>query len=337
MDMPRSLTILREACAENDVAFDVVDTFSGFVARISKGNGSHLVGAAGIGIYPVNRAAPFGIARDKAFTHYVLSRAGINVPEGDHFFVSAPKEGWRRPKGKEPADALAFARRISDGYATPLVAKPNSGKGAKLVSFIRSESALSRALDAISAIDDIAVVQRFIEAPEFRLFLVDGEIAFAYEKARATVAGDGNSSVRALVQTQPARDPSFSPLESDFLKSQLEARGLSMASVLPAGEVLATDFIANISASGRFDGFVAPQPALRSWAGDVAKAVSLRVTGLDVFSCSKLRDPADIIVTDVNGAPNLGTLYDLGHKRLVLDVWKQILQKTFDDSWPEGF
>jgi hypothetical protein len=76
---------------------------------------------------------------------------------------------------------------------------------------------------------------------------------------------------------------------------------------------------------------------LRDWARKLAGTVSLRVTGLDLFSRSELADVNDIFVTDVNGSPNLGTLYDLGHRELVLEVWRSILDKTFDNSWPEGF
>ena len=61
------------------------------------------------------------------------------------------------------------------------------------------------------------------------------------------------------------------------------------------------------------------------------------MTGIDVFSRSELTDPSDFIVTDVNGAPNLGTLYDLGYRDLVMGVWRDILRKTFDEPWPEEF
>jgi hypothetical protein len=68
-ELPKSLKILGEACERDAISFAVVDNFSGFVARLSKDGKSVLAGAAGIGVYPLNRAAPFAIARDKAFTH----------------------------------------------------------------------------------------------------------------------------------------------------------------------------------------------------------------------------------------------------------------------------
>src|SRR5580693_5823804 len=174
METPKSLAILKEACARNNVSFEVVDGFSGFVARIGRSGKSLLVGAAGIGIYPLNRAAPFAVARDKAFTHYVLDRAGFKVPQGEHFFLN-PQGDYVRPPGRERADAVSFALTLSDNFAKPLIVKPNSGKGAKLVTFVRSEGNLGAALDAIAEIDDVALIQSFVDAPEYRLFLIDGE------------------------------------------------------------------------------------------------------------------------------------------------------------------
>ncbi len=113
------------------------------------------------------------------------------MPEGEHFFLNPPPDRYDRPPGRDRADALAYAVTLSGGYARPLVVKPNSGKGAKPVTLIGSEAELSAALDAIAREDDLALIQRFVDAPEFRLFLVDGEIAFLYRKSRSAIVGDG--------------------------------------------------------------------------------------------------------------------------------------------------
>jgi glutathione synthase/RimK-type ligase-like ATP-grasp enzyme len=333
MEIPKSLAILKTACDENNIAFRLEDEFSGFVARVSKGNKSYLSGAAGVGVYPINRGAPFAVARDKAFTHYILTRAGFHVPEGGHFFLTAQGD-YVRPPGRERDDALRFAARLSDAYRRPLVIKPNSGKGAKLVTLVRSESETPTALNDIAEIDDIALIQSFIDQPEYRLFLVDGEIAFCYRKARTTIEGDGQ---RTIGQLCLAAQPAFNLRQSGYLQAEMLSRGLSEHSILPEGQTLAVDFVSNISASGRFAGFLKPSTTVREWAKRLARTVSLRVTGIDVFSRSGLVDSEDFIVTDVNGAPNLGTLYDLGHRDLVMDVWRSILRKTFDEPWPEEF
>ena len=334
-EIPKSLSILRNACARDGVAFVIVDGFSGFVARLTKGARSCLVGAAGIGVYPINRAAPFAIARDKAFTHYVLRQAGFGAPVGEHFFLRPPGR-YDRPPGRERSDALHYATKLSDGFARPLVAKPNGGKGAKLVAFVRDEGGLDAALDRIGEVDEIGLVQAFIDAPEYRLFLVDGEIAFAYAKSRATIRGDGTTAIHGLCNAL-AQAPHDPLADSHFFRSQLETRGLTLDSVLAAGKEIPTSFVSNISAGGRFAGFFEPTSDLKFWARKLARAVSLRVTGIDVFSPSRLANLDDIVVLDVNGSPNLGTLFDLGHHDLVFEVWRTILRKTFDEAWPEGF
>jgi glutathione synthase/RimK-type ligase-like ATP-grasp enzyme len=338
-ETPKSLSILRDACARNGVAFTVLDGFSGFVARITKGTKSCLVGAAGVGVYPINRAAPFAIARDKAFTHYVLKQAGFSVPIGEHFFLHPPGPQYDRPPGRERSDAIRYAGKISDGFARPLVVKPNGGKGAKLVAFVRDQPGLNAALDRIAAIDEIALVQSFLDAPEFRLFLIDGEIAFAYAKLRATIRGDSTTPVRILLGSlsRPGPELGVSFADSLFFRSQLAERGLTLDSVLAAGTDIPVDFVSNISAGGQFAGFLEPREDLKHWARNLAQAVSLRVTGIDIFSPSKLANVDDIVVIDVNGSPNLGTLFELGHRDLVFGVWQTILSKTFDEPWPEGF
>jgi cyanophycin synthetase len=327
---PKSLAILREVCAKEGVAFEFVDTFSGWIARIAKQDKAFLVGAAGFGIYPINRAAPFGVARDKAFTHFLLSGAGFSVPEGEHFFLKERAQ-YIRPPGRARSDAFEYAESLSSRYHLPLIAKPNAGKGAKLVTFVHNETDLEAAFNAIALEDEIALVQRFIDQPEFRLFLIDGEIVFAYAKSRAEITGDGKTTIADLCAAAKADSA------STFVKAQLATRGLTPESRLEAGKTLAVDFVSNISANGRLAGFVEPTASLRSWARRIARTVSLRVTGIDVFSRSRLGEPEDIVVTDVNGSPNLGTLYDLGYRDLVFDVWGTILRKTFDEAWPEGF
>jgi len=340
-ELPKTLAILREACETSGVGFEVVDSYSGFVVRLTKAGHSFPVCASKLSVYPINRATSASIARDKTWAHYVLEAGGYRVPPGDYFFLKTPRAGWERPPGRERADAFAYATRISEGYAKPLIVKPNAGTGAHFVLFVTSEIDLRHALDVITGEDEIALVQSFVDEPEFRLFLVDGEIMFIYRKTRASITGDGLANVRELCAALAAgaRKPIDLKvlLGSPFLAWRLRSRGMTLESILPKGETLQVDAVSNISAGGRFTGFIAPNDALRAWARGIARTIGLRVTGIDAFSRSELSDPADIIVTDVNGSPNLGTLHDMGHKKIVQDVWKHILHKTFDEPWPQGF
>jgi cyanophycin synthetase len=340
-ELPKTLAILREACDASGVGFEVVDSYSGFVVRLTKGPHSFPVCASKLSVYPINRATSASIARDKTWAHYVLEAGGFRVPPGDYFFLKAPRAGWERPPGRERADAFTYAARISDNYTKPLIAKPNAGTGAHFVSFIASETDLRHTLDVITGEDEIALVQSFVDQPEFRLFLVDGEIMFIYRKTRASIVGDGLANIRELCAAlaSGSRKPLDAKvlLASPFLAWRLRARGLTLESILPTGEALQVDAVSNISAGGQFTGFIEPSQPVRDWARGIARTIGLRVTGIDAFSRSELADPSDIIVTDVNGSPNLGTLHDMGHKTIVQDVWKHILHKTFDEPWPSGF
>src|SRR5262249_32976263 len=160
----------------------------------------------------------------------------------------------------------------------------------KLVSFVTGEAELDRALDGIAAYDFIALVQEFLDRPEFRLFLVDGEIAFAYRKERPAVTGDGTASIRELC-ARGGHDH-----ESPYLRPELAVTGLAVDDALPCGTTISVGMVSNISAGGRFSDFIEPSDRLRRWCRALSRTVSLRVTGLDVFSESALADPADIVV-----------------------------------------
>ncbi len=251
----------------------MVDTYSGFVARIAKGGRSYPVCASKLSVYPINRATAASVARDKTFEHYVLAGGGYAAPPGDYFFLQPPRAGWSRPPGRERADGVAFAARLSDGYAQPLIVKPNAGTGARLVHFVTGEAELHAALDAVAREDEIALVQSFVDRPEFRLFLVDGEIMFGYRKTRASIAGDGRRSVCELCAALGSHKQAGAILDSPFLAWRLARRGLTRQSVLPAGERLQIDAVSNISAGGQFTGFVALSDVLRDWARGLARTV----------------------------------------------------------------
>ncbi|HLF24285.1 MAG TPA: hypothetical protein VI565_10225, partial [Burkholderiales bacterium] len=329
--LPKPLQILSDICAQDGIAFEVLDGYSAHVARISKGGRSFLTGAGKVNIYPLNNAAAVTIARDKAFTHYVLREAGFAAPRGAHFFLTKERGRYRRPPGREHDDALRYAAELSRGFTLPLIVKPNTGSSAKLVTYVRSEAELRAALDEIAQDDEACIVQEFIEAPEFRLFLLDGEVAFCYRKTRALLTGDGQTSVRELFARMKGKPPSDA-----FLRHRLEKRSLTLESVLPAGAIIEADFVANISAGGLIAGFHEADADLRVWARKLARATKLRVAGIDVFSVSELRNLDDAIVTDVNGSPNLTTLHDLGHHDLVWNIWREILAKAFGKAESGG-
>jgi cyanophycin synthetase len=321
MKLPPSLEILRAVCAQRGLIFENMDPFSGYLARIvcPRTKAFFFAGSGTIPAYPGNDGVLTAIANDKAFTYALLPRLGLRAPEGEYFFLR-DEFSDQRPPGKElDAAARYLDRHFAQTHAPPLVIKPNRLSHARAVSLARDAAEAMADLKGIAALDLIGHVQKLIDDPEFRLFIVKGEIIFAYRKGRPQILGDGRATIAALL-TRAGR-----AVNPRYIAYRLSAAGLGPQSVLAEGAVLPVDFIANLSARGDFLGFVEPCEALRDWARHLHAALPLHVMGVDVFSRSALGAPEDFIVTDINASPALTTLAGLGQKAMVAAAWDRIL------------
>lgn len=322
--LPRSLSILADVAAEAGYAIEVLDRFSGYLVGIvdPRTGRRFLSGTGPMPAFSGNDMVLGALCRDKAFCHQLLEADGFAVPEGEHFFVSPARRDCR-PAGREASDAIAFARRLSGDFARPLVVKPNSGARAQHVHLATDVTSLRRHMQAITAHDPICLIQALIDAPEFRLFMVGGRVAFCYAKARPVAIADGVATVSALL------DAAGEGMDRDFVAADLRRRGLAMTSVPAAGTRLQLGFVANISNTGQFAGLVEVPPSVADWAARLHRSLPLEVMGVDVFSASGLADADDLVITDVNGSPALATLHDLGYRDLVREVWRSILARHF--------
>jgi D-alanine-D-alanine ligase-like ATP-grasp enzyme len=326
--LPLPLEILREICERHGLLFSVVDDFSGHLAKVRcpRTGRFFLTGTGSLAAYPGNDSILAGIARDKAFASSLLKELGIAVPEGDYFFLNSDFID-QRPGGKELDAAELYLAAHFARSDTPLVIKPNHLSRGRFVTLARNVAEGMADLTAMAAKDAIGHIQLLLDAPEFRLFIVEGEIVFCHARGRSFVTGDGRRSLRDLLHTGGIQKL----CDARYLAHAMSVRGLTMESVLPAGERLSVSFITNLSASGALLGFVEPGDALRAWARRFYEGFPLAVMGLDVFSTSSLEDPTDIVVTDVNATPGLTQIYEHGHHDVVARVWERILEIPFRD------
>ena len=124
------------------------------------------------------------VASDKSLTNRLLDSAGLPVPRAD---VVDSEDG-----------AVAVARRL--GY--PCVVKPldgNHGRGVHLD--LRSEAAVRAAFHgalAQSRAGDV-VVESYVAGNDYRCLVIGGKVAAIAERVPASVTGDGEHTVRQLV------------------------------------------------------------------------------------------------------------------------------------------
>ncbi len=131
------------------------------------------------------------VASDKSLTNRLLDSAGLPVPRAD---VVDTEEG-----------AVTVARRL--GF--PCVVKPldgNHGRGVHLD--LRSDDAVRAAFHGALAQSrsGVVVVETYVAGNDYRCLVIGGRVAAIAERVPASVVGDGEHTVRELVDIANA-DP----------------------------------------------------------------------------------------------------------------------------------
>jgi len=181
------------------------------------------------------------IAADKQLAKQLLARAGIPVADG----VTARS-------AEEAAAALAE-------IGGPVVIKPLGGsQGANLTVGVRTAGEAAAAYAKAAAISEAVLVEPLVPGTDYRVLVIDGQIAAAAQLRPASVTGDGVHTIGQLVataNTDPRRGVGHSreltviTLDADAL-SHLDALGLDDHSVPKAGQVVTLRRNANLSTGG---------------------------------------------------------------------------------------
>ena len=239
------------------------------------------------------------IASDKSLTNQLLSAAGLPVPRAE--VVETEDE------------AAAAAARL--GF--PVVVKPldgNHGRGVGLnlldEAAVRSHFAEAKRQ---SRGGDV-VVETYITGNDYRVLVIGGTLAAVAERVPASVTGDGEHSVRQLVETANA-DPRrgighekvLTRIRLDEAAEALVAeQGLGLDDVPPAGTRVKLALTGNMSTGGTsIDRTMEAHPDNVEIAETAARVVGLDVAGID-FICPDITEPVRETgggIVEVNAAP----------------------------------
>ncbi|RZU01190.1 cyanophycin synthetase [Rivibacter subsaxonicus] len=238
------------------------------------------------------------IAQDKDLTKILLQAAGVPVPIG-------------RPVS-DPDDAWAAALEIG----LPVVVKPQDGNQGKGVTVnVVSREHLDIAFKAADEIGTV-MVEKYLPGADFRLLVVGKKLVAAARRDPPHVIGDGELTVRQLVDKVNA-DPrrgeghatSLTKIRFDDIAiARLDVQGLKPESVPDKGQRVVLRNNANLSTGGTATDVtddVHPEVAARAVAA--AQMVGLHICGVDVVCESVLRPLEEQHggVVEVNAAPGL--------------------------------
>ncbi|AJP47469.1 cyanophycin synthetase [Rugosibacter aromaticivorans] len=243
------------------------------------------------------------IAQDKQLTKQLLLAAGVPVPEG-------------RPVN-DAESAWTAAQEIMRHSGSSVVIKPQDGNQGKGVTVdIRSREAVLAAYAMAANISDDVLVERYFPGHDFRLLVVGDRLVAAARRDPPQVIGDGQQSIRALVEAVN-RDPrrgeghatSLTKIRLDEIAlATLRHQRLTPESVPSQGQRVVLRNNANLSTGGTATDVtddVHPQLAARAIAA--ATMVGLDICGVDVV-CGTVTRPLEAQgggIVEVNAAPGL--------------------------------
>lgn len=236
-------------------------------------------------------------AGDKALTKALLSEVGLPVPRGAVV--------------RTVDDALTQASRING----PVVVKPLDGNHGRGVSLdLRTPEQVRWGFEQAIPHGRRVIVEEQFVGRDYRILVVGGQVAAVAERVPARVVGDGESTVRELIEAvnrDPRRGVGHEKVMTriaidDQAREMLDRARLTLDDVPPPGAVVALRATANLSTGGsaidRTDEIHADNASI---ARRAALTVGLDVAGIDFIApdiTRSVRETGGGIV-EVNAAP----------------------------------
>jgi len=175
-----SLRCLEAACETLGLDYTPVSE-DGNVVRLSGGGKS---------IYFLRNRHPFNdyvgarLAEDKAYQYELFTQGGLRMPHTMKVFN--PLADARFDRYKTHRSIAALMEEIDRQFVYPVVVKRNQGSMAQGIYLEESREALAERLQNLCEnsgyLNNVILVQTFVDGPEYRIVATHGELLLAYEK-----------------------------------------------------------------------------------------------------------------------------------------------------------
>ncbi|MEM1234156.1 MAG: hypothetical protein AAGH70_08510 [Pseudomonadota bacterium] len=276
------------------------------------GSGSFILNSS---ITEGDTSTGLSLARSKVATNQFLRQSGLPVPQ-------------QRPVKSEEA-VVAFVRE----FGFPVVLKPdNQSQGRGVIAGIVDEAEALQHFRALANLYPTILIEEHVPGNHYRIdFMGDIRIK-AVRRRAATVVGDGQRSIEALIaelNQEPVRlDPSSSTKQVVFdsdLTRTLAKQGLSVSDIPEAGRRVTLKSISNLGMGGVQENVEDEvHPENYDLCRAIARTMRLQVLGVDLLSPDISRPWYEngARICEVNAQPQLGDRRSGAYGRLLDHVAK---------------
>jgi D-alanine-D-alanine ligase-like ATP-grasp enzyme len=278
----------------------------------------------------MNSMGASAVAKDKDYANFFMKRMGYPIVRGRTFF----SKNWSKHVG--PDRGIDAAHEFARTIGLPVIVKPNSGTRGQGVSLVYTKFEFYRALRQIFRKDDVALVQQQVRGKDYRIVVLDNKVISAYERIPLNIVGDGQSSIRQILENKQrkfnrANRDTVINLKDPRIANKLRRQRLSLESVVAKGTTIWLLDNANLSTGGdSVDVTDIVHPKFKAIAIRLTRDMGLRLCGVDIIVDGNIEDsPARYWVLEINSAPGLDHYGRSGkrQRKIVEDLYRQVLMR----------
>ncbi len=270
------------------IRVEAVDAEAGYF-RLTQGGRTVLCRES---LSELTSAVALSICDDKSITRRLVSAAGVTVPaqlDGD----------------ASPAEIAEFVKRCGR-----IVVKPARGEQGRGISVGVSEpDEVADAIAAAKRVSETVLLEDYVEGEDLRLVVINYRVVAAAIRRPPSIVGDGERTVRQLIEAQSRRRSAATggesriPFDAETERTLREA-GYGLDDILPTETRVAVRKTANLHTGGTIhDVTDIVDSTLVKAAIAAARAIDIPVTGIDLMVKSP-KQP-DYAFIEANERPGL--------------------------------
>jgi len=284
---PYAKIIVKEA-RRRGIHVEAVDAAAGYF-RLTQGGRTVLCRES---LTELTSAVAMSICDDKSMTRRLVSSAGVRVPA-------------QLDADASPDEIAEFVKRCGR-----IVVKPARGEQGRGISVgVSDPEDVNAAIAAAKGVSETVLLEDYIEGEDLRLVVINYRVVAAAVRRPPAIVGDGDRTVRQLIEAQSRRRAAATggesriPLDAETERTLRDA-GYGLDDILPKETEVAVRKTANLHTGGTIhDVTDIVDSTLVKAAIAAARAIDIPVTGIDLMVKSPSRP--DYAFIEANERPGL--------------------------------